>query len=167
MNKELTTTPRYSSRVLWNLHSSDQNKDTDKICIEKGVKYGGRIPKLFIPRFEGIFGKLIRETNGIHIDKERLNHLRFAGDFILIAETAEELREMLFDMRKEDEVGLEIIWTKIFGQSQCIMLRYECNWYLVEQLKLNKSHKNEITDEQLKEGKYLVSINISSKICSS
>uniref|UniRef100_A0A914UI99 Reverse transcriptase domain-containing protein n=1 Tax=Plectus sambesii TaxID=2011161 RepID=A0A914UI99_9BILA len=54
------------------------------IPVARGVKQGDTIsPNLFIASLEEIFRKL-NWSNGININGERLNHLRFADDIVIV-----------------------------------------------------------------------------------
>uniref|UniRef100_A0A914UKQ6 Reverse transcriptase domain-containing protein n=1 Tax=Plectus sambesii TaxID=2011161 RepID=A0A914UKQ6_9BILA len=67
------------------------------IPIARGVKQGDTIsPKLFNASFE-IFRKL-NWSSGININGERLNHLRFADDIVIMREMIEEVEEMLREL---------------------------------------------------------------------
>ena len=84
--------------------------ETNKIKIKRGVRQGDTIsPKLFSACLEEVFNKLDWDNKGIRIDGEYLNHLRFADDIVLIAESVEELQEMLNDLNRESlRVGLKM-----------------------------------------------------------
>ena len=63
-------------------------------------------PKLFTAVLENQMRKLEWETkHGINIDGQRLTHLRFADDIILISSSAKDLETML---RVLDTVSREI-----------------------------------------------------------
>jgi hypothetical protein len=83
---------------------------TNPIPIKRGVRQGDTIsPKLFTLAMEDIFKNLKWKDKGININGERLNHLRFADDVILLAESFEELSEMLCELDEEsNKIGLEI-----------------------------------------------------------
>ena len=68
------------------------------IPVARGVKQGDTIsPKLFNAGLEEIFRKL-NWSSGININGERLNHLRFADDIVIVGETIEEVEEMLREL---------------------------------------------------------------------
>ena len=151
------------TRVLQNYYANGTavirlHKDTDKIRIEKGVRQGDTIsPKLFTACLEDIFRKFSWETKGVCINGEYLNNLRFADDIVLIAETANDLQEMLSDLNRESlKVGLKMNKRKtkvMFNtnvQSNTIKIDNETieevdeYSYLGQVLKLTKDHANEV-----------------------
>ncbi|KAG6926619.1 hypothetical protein G0U57_011657, partial [Chelydra serpentina] len=79
------------------------------IPIEKGVKQGDTIsPKLFTACLEMVMNK-INWRSGVNINGERLSHLRFADDIVLIAETTNQLQSMLRRLdKKSSQVGLKM-----------------------------------------------------------
>lgn len=80
-----------------------------RIPIEKGVRQGDPLsPKLFTACLEMVFRKM-NWRDGVNIDGEKLNHLRFADDVVLIAKNSRDLNEMLQELNaKGKEVGLKI-----------------------------------------------------------
>ena len=79
------------------------------IPVARGVKQGDTIsPKLFNAGLEEIFRKL-NWSSGININGERLNHLRFADDIVIVGEMTEEVEEMLRELDRESaRVGLRM-----------------------------------------------------------
>lgn len=86
----------------------------DDIKIERGVRQGDPMsPKLFITVLQYIFENLKWENKGIKVNKEHLNHLRFADDIVLISESAKELQDMVSALvRESSKIGLELNATK-------------------------------------------------------
>ncbi|CAH2094383.1 unnamed protein product [Euphydryas editha] len=82
----------------------------DEINIERGVRQGDPLsPKLFIAVLENIFQKLDWKNRGVYINGHYLNHLRFADDIAIIAETAKDLEEMMSSLDCESsKIGLEM-----------------------------------------------------------
>lgn len=80
------------------------------IKIERGVRQGDPLsPKLFITVLESVFNNLRWEKYGININGRRLNHLRFADDIVIFAQTANQLQRMIDTLDYESgKVGLEI-----------------------------------------------------------
>lgn len=104
--------PKYI-RIIKKLY----NKSTSKIQterkgpafqIKKGVRQGDPLsPKLFSAVLEHIFRRLNWDSFGININGDKLNHLRFADDLILLNENQEGLEIMLTQLERESKtVGL-------------------------------------------------------------
>ena len=134
------------------------HKDSDEFPINRGVRQGDTIsPKLFNAALEGIFRKISWENEGININGERLNHLRFADDIILIAEDGHKLEEMLNDLSTaSNKVGLKINMRKtkaMFNQfciEQKIMLenteieKVDHYIYLGQQIRMDHEQLDEV-----------------------
>lgn len=92
----------------------DDDLKTDRIPIKRGVRQGDTIsPKLFTLALEDVFKKLDWQNNGINIDGVRLNHLRFADDIVIIANTGEELKNMLQELHGASlQIGLQMNLSK-------------------------------------------------------
>ena len=90
------------------------HEDTADFPIERGVRQGDVIsPKLFTTLMEFMFKKVDFGDMGIKIDGEKLNHLRFADDIVLIADRVDEAREMLRRLNEvSNSVGLKINGSK-------------------------------------------------------
>ena len=75
--------------------------------LERGVNQGDPlVPKLFTAVLENQMRKRGWETkHGINIDGQRLTHLRFADDIILMSSSSKDLETMLRDL---DTVSREI-----------------------------------------------------------
>lgn len=90
--------------------------------IKRGVRQGDPIsPKLFSAVLEMIFRNLNWTKNGLNINGENLNHLRFADDLILFSEDAGTLGLMLQQLSNESaKAGLTMnpTKTKIMTNSQ-------------------------------------------------
>lgn len=86
------------------------HEDTPSFQIERGVRQGDVIsPKLFTNLLEYMFKRTNIENLGININGEKLSHLRFADDLILITDDLKEAQEMLSELNLASrEVGLKI-----------------------------------------------------------
>lgn len=86
------------------------HEDTKKFRIEKGVRQGDTLsPLLFITLLESMCKKINWESMGINIDGEKISHLRFADDIVLISEDVREAQNMLNILnKKSEEIGLKI-----------------------------------------------------------
>ncbi|XP_062532931.1 uncharacterized protein LOC134201702 [Bombyx mori] len=87
----------------------------EEFPIERGVRQGDPIsPKLFSAVLEMIFRDLEwNANNGLNINGENLNHLRFADDLILFSECPKRLEEMLQQLSDQNaKAGLSINPTK-------------------------------------------------------
>ena len=77
--------------------------------INKGVRQGDTIsPKLFTSCLENIFHPIHWEDIGLNIEGEKLTHLKFADDIVLIANNWNEAEQMLKDLTE----GKPKSWTK-------------------------------------------------------
>ena len=87
-----------------------QDQNTKPIQLQRGVRQGDVIsPKLFTAALEDIFKLLDWSRLGININGEYINHLRFADDIVIMAETLEDLSTMLNDLsRVSAGVGLKM-----------------------------------------------------------
>jgi len=133
------------------------HKDSDKVKIAKGVRQGDTIsPKLFTACLESIFRKINWERKGLNINGQYLNHLRFADDIILMSETAEELQDMLIDLKRESlKAGLKMnrSKTKVMSNSKAqnakikideILQEVNEYLYLGQLLTLDRDYESEI-----------------------
>ncbi|KAK0397691.1 hypothetical protein QR680_002221 [Steinernema hermaphroditum] len=69
------------------------------IKIQRGVRQGDTIsPKLFTAMLEEVFRELDWQDFGININGTKLSNLRFADDIALIANTEEELQQMVSEL---------------------------------------------------------------------
>ena len=78
-----------------------------KLCRRKRVRQGDTIPpKRFTACLDEIFKKLNwNEKNyGIEIDGEYLSNLRFADDILLLTNSADQLQNMINELKRESEV---------------------------------------------------------------
>lgn len=83
-------------------------------------------PKLFIAVLEEIFRTLDWDDKGINIYGNRLSHLRFADDIVLLSEDPKEMECMIQSLSNESrKVGLEINWekTKLMTNRQNITIK--------------------------------------------
>ena len=84
-------------------------KVSEPFAIERGVRQGDPIsPKLF----NAVIGEIFKKAdldNGINIDGERLQNLRFADDVVLVTKTTKEMEEHLNKLNTESKkCGLKI-----------------------------------------------------------
>ena len=88
--------------------------DSEPFQLGRGVRQGDTSsPKLFTAVLEEVFKNLDWDRNGINIDGEFLNHLRFADDIIVIAKDPQELEKMLKELNEESlKVGLKMNLSK-------------------------------------------------------
>lgn len=101
--------PKYI-RIIKNIYKESTAKiQTERkglpFRIKKGVRQGDPLsPKLFSAVLEHIFRKMDWDAFGININGEKLNHLRFADDLILISENQRDLKEMLTQLERESKI---------------------------------------------------------------
>ncbi len=86
------------------------DKDSVKFEVKRGVRQGDTIsPKLFNAGLEQVFRRLDWDTKGIMVNGERINHLRFADDIVLISNNVTDITEMLNQLSAESKtLGLKI-----------------------------------------------------------
>ncbi|XP_030765246.1 uncharacterized protein LOC115889402 [Sitophilus oryzae] len=98
-----------NATITVNLHST-----TNQIKIKRGVRQGDTIsPELFITVLEHAFKMLAWQQKGIVIDGERLNHLRFADDIVIVSDSLGEIKDMLQELNDAlHEIGLTINFDK-------------------------------------------------------
>ena len=86
------------------------HRDSEPFPIKKGVRQGDTSsPKLFTACLEKVFRNLHWNKKGIRIDGEFLNHLRFADDIVIFANSPEQLQQMLKEMNEASlKVGLSM-----------------------------------------------------------
>ncbi|XP_063619666.1 uncharacterized protein LOC134792326 [Cydia splendana] len=106
--------PKYI-RIIKNIYKDATAKiQTERIGvpfkIKKGVRQGDPLsPKLFSAVLEHIFRKMDWDAFGININGEKLNHLRFADDLIVLSDNQRDLEKMLVQLEKESNiVGLTL-----------------------------------------------------------
>ncbi|CAB3240548.1 unnamed protein product [Arctia plantaginis] len=76
-----------------------QNQQTRPVPLHRGVRQGDVIsPKLFTNAMEDMFKTLHWKGRGININGEYISHLRFADDIVIMAETLQDLQQMLNDL---------------------------------------------------------------------
>lgn len=90
------------------------HENTQDFPIERGVRQGDVLsPKLFTTLLEYMFKKIGFDEMGININGEKLSHLRFADDIVIIADRIDEAKEMLHRLQRTSEtVGLKINFNK-------------------------------------------------------
>uniref|UniRef100_A0AAR5Q9X0 Reverse transcriptase domain-containing protein n=1 Tax=Dendroctonus ponderosae TaxID=77166 RepID=A0AAR5Q9X0_DENPD len=75
------------------------HKQSDKVAINREVRQGDPLsPKLFTLVLEDALKKIDLQDRGININGEKLNHLMFAGDIVVVAESREELVTLIEDI---------------------------------------------------------------------
>ncbi|PZC82734.1 hypothetical protein B5X24_HaOG209832 [Helicoverpa armigera] len=87
-----------------------QNQQTRPIPLHRGVRQGDVIsPKLFTNAMEDMFKTLNWKGRGININGEHISHLRFADDIVIMAETLQDLQQMLNDLAESSlRIGLRM-----------------------------------------------------------
>uniref|UniRef100_A0A914UNI2 Reverse transcriptase domain-containing protein n=1 Tax=Plectus sambesii TaxID=2011161 RepID=A0A914UNI2_9BILA len=105
---EIGNQPTQHMTLLAIRHPTHANKPLH-IPVARGVKQGDTIsPKLFNASLEEIFRKL-NWSSSININGERLNHLRFADNIVIVGEAIEEVEKMLRELDRESaKVGLRM-----------------------------------------------------------
>lgn len=100
-------------RILKNIYKNSKakiklEKEGKDIKIERGVRQGDPLsPKLFTAVLEEVFRQLNWEKCGLSINGEKLSHLRFADDLIILSLTSADLQMMLNELDRESrKVGL-------------------------------------------------------------
>jgi hypothetical protein len=100
----------------------DDDRKTNKIKIEKGVRQGDTIsPKLFTLALEDTFKSLNWDKKGININGTYMSHLRFADDIVIISEDLDQLKDMIKELQDaSSKIGLEmnVDKTKILSPTQ-------------------------------------------------
>jgi hypothetical protein len=109
--------PDHLTNLLRNLYESSEavvridNSISDKCKIRKGVRQGCVLSPLLYNIYSEVVMRLTLENweGGVKIGGKRLSNLRFADDTLLIANTAEELLELLRRLEEvSHEYGLKI-----------------------------------------------------------
>ncbi|KAI8426769.1 hypothetical protein MSG28_014457 [Choristoneura fumiferana] len=78
---------------------NNKDESTQPIQLQRGVRQGDVIsPKLFTNALKEVFKLLDWNRFGININGEYITHLRFADDIVIMAESLEELNNMLSDL---------------------------------------------------------------------
>lgn len=118
---------RYSALIKYIYRNATASvrlhQDTDMFPIERGVRQGDTIsPKLFNTVLEYACKRINWRNMGINIDGEHLNHLRFADDIVLIADSLEDSRRMLQELHTScHHVGLKINFSKTKYMTNLVM----------------------------------------------
>lgn len=98
------------------------DKKSEEFPVERGVRQGDPIsPKLFSAVLEMVFRNLEWENEGLNINGEKLNHLRFADDLVLFSDCPKKLENMIQRLSDESaKVGLTMNTnkTKIMTNSE-------------------------------------------------
>lgn len=87
-----------------------QNGQTEPVLLRRGVRQGDVIsPKLFSAALQDMFGTLNWKRRGININGEYISHLRFADDIVILAETLQDLQEMVSSLAESSKhIGLRM-----------------------------------------------------------
>ena len=100
------------------------DSDSEIFRIERGVRQGDTIsPKLFNAALEQVFRQLDWENTGIVVNGERLNHLRFADDIVLISSSGTKMEQMLNQLSNTShDLGLRMNMkkTKVMFNEYCL-----------------------------------------------
>ena len=104
---------RIIERLYWNQSASVRvdGHNTANIEIQRGVRQGCVLsPLLFNIYSERIFSEALDgKTEGILLNGEVVNNLRYADDTVLLANTEEDLQELInCVVAKSEEAGLEL-----------------------------------------------------------
>jgi hypothetical protein len=86
------------------------HKYGDPFPIQRGICQGDSIsPKLFTATLEEVFRNLDWRSGGININGEKISHLKFADDIVLIAETLADLKKRLNELNQVSvKIGLRM-----------------------------------------------------------
>lgn len=86
-----------------------------KSAIRRGVRQGDTIsPTLFNEGLEEVFRRLQLDEVGLKVNGEKISHLRFADDIVLMSSNADELQEMLSQLNEESmKLGMKMNMKKI------------------------------------------------------
>ncbi|CAH2090098.1 unnamed protein product [Euphydryas editha] len=105
--------------IIKNLYENSTSKvkmetSGELFKIERGVRQGDPLsPKFFIAVLQDIFSKINWDQKGILLNGKYLNHLRFADDIAILAETPKDLKEMVTTLDHESKkVGLDMNTSK-------------------------------------------------------
>lgn len=71
--------------------------------IERVIKQDPFSPKAINSGLQKVFNKINWAANGLHIDRYRLNELRFTDDVMLLSETMNGLTEMMKNLFEESK----------------------------------------------------------------
>ena len=121
-------------RIIQNVYAQSTSRvrletKGEVIKIERGVRQGDPLsPKIFIAVLEWIFRSLNWEKKGISLEGRNFNHLRFADDIVLVAETATDLELLMKQLNKESaKVGLQMNTskTKLMTNSNLVPITIE------------------------------------------
>ena len=90
------------------------HEETRQIPIRRGIRQGDTLsPKLFITVLEYAFKRMNLNGKGINIDGERLSHLCFADDVVLIADNFADIKDMVQELQQAtSQIGLHINYSK-------------------------------------------------------
>ena len=76
--------------------------ESEEIIIERGIRQGCiLLPILFNLYSEFLIEEALSDREGLHINGENINNIRFADDTVLIAESKEDLQEMINELNQK------------------------------------------------------------------
>nr|ADI61810.1 endonuclease-reverse transcriptase [Bombyx mori] len=101
-----------------------QKDQTRPIQLRRGVRQGDIIsPKLFTNALEDVFKTLDWNGRGININGEYISHLRFADDIVIMAESLQDLQEMVHSLNAASQrvgLGMNLDKTKVMFNGNVI-----------------------------------------------
>ena len=103
-----TGIPNHEIRLIANLYWKQRasvrtnNGETEEIEIKRGIRQGCILsPVLFNLYSEYLIEEALSNKRGLNINGENINNVRFADDTVLIAESEEDLQEMVNELNKK------------------------------------------------------------------
>ena len=116
-----------NSNIIYTPNFTPEHGITDWFQIRKGVHQGGILSLCLFNLYAEYIMKnagLDKAQAGIKIARRNINHLRYADDTTLMAESEEELKSILMKVKEESEkVGLK-----------CKKFKKLRSWHLVSSL---------------------------------
>ena len=103
-----TGIPNHEIRLIANLYWKQRasvrtnNGETEEIEIKRGIRQGCILsPVLFNLYSEYLIEEALSNKRGLNINGENINNVRFADDTVLIAESEEDLQEMVNELNQK------------------------------------------------------------------
>ena len=111
-----TGIPNHEIRLIANLYWKQKASvrpnqgESEEIEIKRGIRQGCTLsPILFNLYSEFLIEEALSNRNGRNINRENINNIRFADDTVLIAESKEDLQEMINELdQKCTEYGMRL-----------------------------------------------------------